>query len=116
VVCDGGQHRDIELPQIQILPAGIPTGIRRGPDRGRIGGPRAQHPALGDADHLVGAGFQIGGEIGDQQVKRCPLPHDTAQIRPRDGVRRGKEHRLDPAHPCAPALLGWQIGQIAVDL
>jgi len=57
----------------------------------------------------------VACEISDEQVKRYPLPHDAAQIRTRDGARRGKEHRLDPTHPCAPAPLGWQIGQIAVE-
>lgn len=62
VIGDGGQHRGVELGQVQFLPA----RIRRGPDRRRIGGTGAQHPAAGDSGHLKGPSVKIGVEVFEQ--------------------------------------------------
>ena len=38
------------------------------------------------------------------------MPHDARKILARHWRRRRKQHRLDPAHPFAPAQRGRQVG------
>ena len=92
------------------------TDIRCGADRRRVNRPRPEHPPPCDHGNLERPPFQISGKVFQQQINRSPLPHYARQILARYRRGRGKQHRLDPAHPFPPAQLRWQVEQLAIKL
>ena len=110
MVGNGSQHGEIEVVQVQRLPAHVCGGS----DRGRIGGLRLKHPTRTNPRHDIRSALQFGSQILEQQINRSPLAHHTRQIVARN--RRGgrKQHRFDPPHPFPPAQLRWQINQFTV--
>src|SRR6056297_586469 len=112
MVGDGGQYRDVELTQIKNLL----TDIRRGPDRRRIGGPGAEHPAGCHSGQLERPSLQVGGKVLHQKIDRDPLPHHPRQVFARHRRGTGKQHSLDPPHPFPPAQVRRQVSQLAVQV
>ena len=112
MIGDGGQNGDVKLAQVHQL---IPD-IRRGADRGRVGGSRPEYPPASDLCDLKRPPVQIGSKVLDQQVDLRPLPHDPRQIFARHRRRRSEQHRLDPAHPFPPAQCRRQIRELAIQI
>jgi hypothetical protein len=77
--------------------------------------PRAVLEAAGDEDEIVGARLQLVANIGDEVVEHAGPSHEARQRFARDRGRRGKDRRLHPAHPLAPAKLRRQIGEFGIE-
>lgn len=63
-------------------------------------------PAAGDRHQLVRPAAQLVANIVDDAVEVAVAPDHPGQDLARHRLGRGKNHRLDPAHPFAPAQLG----------
>lgn len=69
-------------------------------------GLRPEHPAASYLGQLVGPPCQLDLDILNQHLDRSPLPHLPRKILTPDWRGAGKQHRLDPPHPFAPAPAG----------
>src|SRR3954466_11330522 len=85
-------------------------------DRRAKGRSGAQLPTTGDRRQIAGPAAPLGADIADQLVEvGVPADHGRehgAWYR----LRGGENHRLDAAHPFAPAHLARQVLQFDVEL
>ena len=80
----------------------------------RLALPWFPHLRFQQPNPTLAESLKLCPDIVNQHLNLGPVPDYARQILPTDGRGTGKDHRLDPPHPCAPTLLLRQIRKLPV--
>ena len=106
------RHQDERVRLRQFRPL---RPAERRPDRVAEAQLRAKHPAARDADDLIGTAAQFVADVVDDELEVAGLADDARKVLAQHRLGGGEDHRLDPAHPFAPARRRRQVLELAVE-